>query len=108
MRIEDIDKKIEQLQFLKMLCLEPIPEGSSLDTIIYKKYLEIESVKNVAKWLNDQGYRIESPATGEKIKYHENDVSARIKDKKADVREDLKGVVQKLFLKNKKMKRRYL
>lgn len=108
MRIEDIDKKIEGLQFLKKLCLEPIKEDENLDTKIYKKYLEVESVKNVAIWLNEKGYRIESPATGEKIKYQSNDVTARLKDKKAEVREDLKEVVQKLFLKNKKQMRRYM
>lgn len=108
MRVEDIDKKIEHLQYLKRLCLEPISDGASLDTIIYKKYLEMESVKNIAKWLNDKGYRIASPATGEMIKYQSNDITARLKDKKAEVREDLKEIVQKLFSKNKKQMRRYM
>lgn len=108
MRIEDIDKKIEHLQFLKKLCLEQIEEDDNLDTKIYKKYLEVENVKNVAIWLNEQGYRVESPATGEKIKYQSNDVTARLKDKKAEVREDLKEVVQKLAAKNRKQMRRFM
>ena len=107
MRIEDIDKKIEELQHLKMLCLEPILEADNFDTIIYKKYLELENVKNVAKWLNENGHKKISPSTGKLINYDENDMSARIKDKKADVREELKQVVQKLFIKNKNTKRRH-
>ena len=108
MRIEDIDRKIERLQFLKKLCLEQIEEEDNLDTKIYKKYLELENVKNVAIWVNEQGYRIASPSTGEMIKYQSNDITARLHDKKADVREDLKEVVQKLAAKNKKQMRRFM
>jgi len=106
MNIEVIDTEIEHLKYLKNLCLEEVPEGATLDTIIYKKYLKMESVKNVAKRLNDEGYRIRSPATGEQIKYQSNDITARLKDKKADVRQDLKELVQKMFMKNKKQIRR--
>ena len=106
----DIEKSYKRIYFLELLVKldqEPIYEDDNLDTIIYKKYMDLENVSNVAKWLNEQGYRLESPVTGEMIKYKSTDISTTLTDKKIDVRADLKEAVQQLFIenKNKAMKR---
>lgn len=66
---------------MRKLLLEEISANATLDTIIYKKYLELESAKEVAIWLNNAGYRKESSSRGNKVKYDSNDITARIKDK---------------------------
>lgn len=86
---------------MKELLIEEIPPNATLDTIVYKKYLEIESVKEVADWLNSKGYRKKNPNTGNDIKYISNDVTERLKDKNAQVPTELKECVKKLFAKHK-------
>lgn len=102
MKVEEIDLKIAELEKLKNMLLEGIHENDSLDTIIFKKYLELENVAQIASWLNELGYRIKSSSTDNMIKYNSNDITARIIDKHADVRADIKETVQKLFKQHKK------
>ncbi|MHC1749459.1 MAG: hypothetical protein AB9856_14400 [Cellulosilyticaceae bacterium] len=102
MDIEFIDNKIGYWENVKKLLLEELPNDASLDTVIYKKYLELENVAEVAKWLNKSGYSLISKSTGASIKYISNNVTERLEDKKADVDEELKQCVQKIFKNHKK------
>lgn len=102
MKVEEIDLKIKELEKLKELLLEEIPEDAAFELKIFKKYLELENVAQIATWLNDAGYRKRSMSTDKMIKYDSNDVTAIITNSKAGVRQDLKDIVQKLFKQHKK------
>lgn len=100
MKIEEVNKKIEQLERIKSFLEVPIEADSSMDTIIYKKYLEYENVSGVSRWLSENGYMKKSEDSTRLIKYNAADVSNSIKDKNVDVDEELKKIVKKLFKKH--------
>lgn len=102
MTIEEVNKKIKQLELIRSFLEEPIKEDDSIDTIIYKKYLEYENVSNVSKWLNEKGYTKMNEDNTKVVKYNPGDVSKSIKDKTVDVEERLKEIVKKLFNKHSK------
>lgn len=77
-----------------------IKEEDTLETIIFKKYLELESVKKVADYINQLGYRIKTQSyIGEK-KYISNDISEIIANRNCLVEKKLKNIVQFLQDKN--------
>ncbi|MCD3351228.1 hypothetical protein G8V03_09530 [Clostridium botulinum D/C] len=100
MTLEEISEKISKLQEIKDILLKPMPDNPTLEEIIYKSYLELESVTKVMKKINDLGYR--KIKKGTEIKYVTNDISDILTSKNVDVEEDLKNLVQKIFKKNKK------
>ena len=109
MKVKDIDKRINEtitkLENIKKILIkyEKINDNDNLSTIIYKKYLELESVQNVADYLNEKGYKVDSPTGGRK--YQTNDVSKYFKERKyynGLVEEELKEFVIKLFKNHKK------
>lgn len=100
MNIEDINKKVRELNKLKKLLKIIITEDDTLEEIVYKKYLELESVTIVSKYINNLGYRIN------KRKYIPNDITQIITDKKMVIKNnDLKQIVSKIFNSHKKAKR---
>lgn len=101
MTLEKVEEKIKYWQKVKELLMQELPLNASLDTIIYKKYLEIENVKVVADWINEQGYRRKNATTGNEIKYTSNDITERLKDKNAQVSSELRDCVKQLFLQHK-------
>lgn len=52
-----------------------ILDGDSLETIVFKKYLEVENVKKVADHINLLGYRIKTESYIGERKYTSNDIS---------------------------------
>ena len=100
MNIEDINKKVKELNKLKKLLKILITEDDTLEEIVYKKYLELESVTIVSKYINELGYRINNR------KYIPNDITQIITDKKLVIKnDDLKQIVSKIFNSHKKAKR---
>jgi len=103
MNIDDINKKVKELNKLKKLLKIPITENDTQEEIIYKKYLEIESVTKVAKYVNQLGYRINNR------KYIANDISSIIVDKEIVIKNnELRQIVNKIFMSHKKGKRVFL
>lgn len=100
MKLEDIENKIAKLKELKAILIRPLSNNPTLEEIIYKSYLELESVTKVMKKINNLGYR--KIKKDNEIKYTTNDISDILTSKNVDVEEDLKNLVQKIFKKNKK------
>lgn len=103
MNIEIVNEKIKELNKLKKLLNLEITEFESVEIIIFKKYLQEESVAKVAKFINDLGYRINNR------KYIANDISDVIIDKHIVINNNqLKQIVYKMFQGHKKGKRIFL
>lgn len=97
MKVEDINKRVKELNKLKKLLNTPINEDDSVEEKVFKKYLEVESVSEVAKYINALGYRIDNR------KYIANDISSMITSKNIMLKnKELQVVVMKLFKSHKK------
>lgn len=76
-----------------------IEDTDSFETIIFKKYLELENVQSVAKYINDLGYRIKTDSYVGERKYIGTDIT-EILIKDVDIEPKLKKIVQNLQDKN--------
>ena len=76
-----------------------IKDTDSFETIIFKKYLELENVQSVAKYINDLGKRVKTDSYVGERKYIGTDIT-EILIKDVDVEPKLKNVVQNLQDKN--------
>lgn len=84
-----------------------VEEGDSLETIVLKKYLVTGSVREVADYINNLGYRIKTETWAGQRKYSTNDITDII-DEANGCDQELKAVVQKTFGENYTvMMRRY-
>lgn len=105
MDIETLRNQIKEIEnTIKFIEKNKVKEGDSVETIIYKKYLEVESTKKVTEYINDLGYRKEA-ANKQGIKerkYITTDISNVLKDRSIKVDSKLKSYVMKLFNKNKR------
>ncbi|MFA9398040.1 MAG: hypothetical protein ACERKV_07230 [Clostridiaceae bacterium] len=105
MNIDSLKIQIQEIKkTIRFIENNKIVEGDSLETIIFKKYLELENTKKVTQYINDLGYR---KATSNKQgikerKYITTDISNIIRDKNTNVDKKLKVYVVKLFNKNKR------
>lgn len=72
-----------------------VKENDTLETIIFKKYLELENVKRVADYINSLGYRIKTNSYIGQRKYTSNDISEIIISD-VDVEKKLKDTVKDL------------
>lgn len=105
MNIETLRNQIKKIEeTIRFIEKNKVNEEDSLETIIFKKYLEFENTKKVTKHINDLGYRkTTSNKQGIKErKYITTDISTILKDKNAKVETKLKTYVIKLFNKNKR------
>ena len=75
-------------------------KSNDINELIYIKYIELESVTEVAKKLNEEGYRVKS-ATGER-KYISNDISEVICAKNAINDKEIDLLTKELFKMHKK------
>lgn len=76
-----------------------ICESDTLETIIFKKYLEMENVQKVAEYINELGYRIKTQSYIGQRKYIGNDISEIIlSDVKVEAK--LKETVKELYSRN--------
>nr|DAY60717.1 MAG TPA: Putative integrase [Caudoviricetes sp.] len=101
MKIEYIDEQLEKYAYMKecLLKYSEIKANEALEVKIFKMYLNIESTTKIASWLNQNGYRL--PSIKGQRKYRVTDISEILNNKEADVDEELKYIVQKLFKANK-------
>lgn len=96
MNIKDIDLKIKELKELKIFINKhQVKPDDPIEELVFKKYLELESVQSVADYVNSLGRRV--VAENRTRKYISNDISKILRDKKADVDEELREYVFKLF-----------
>lgn len=95
--IQEIDKIISAID---EHC--EIAEGDTFETIVFKKYLELENVTKVAKYINELGHRIKTDSwVGEK-KYIGKDISDILMNNDIEVNQELREVVQYLHLEHYK------
>ncbi len=99
--ISEIEKRISELETLKVLILKALEsEGSSMESQVLKKYVEIQSVTDVAEFMNLQGNRIKTGGhrKGER-KFISNDIKSFIVN--ASKTDDLAILAKVLFNYNK-------
>lgn len=101
MKIDFVNKRLEYWEKVKRIIETPIEDGASLETIVFKKYLEEENVTKVANYINSLGYRKVNSNTGTAIKYIPKDVTMFLSNKNADVDKELKDLVQGISNKNR-------
>ncbi|URZ08946.1 recombinase family protein [Clostridium felsineum] len=105
MNVEVLKKQMEEIKnSIKFIQNNKIKAGDSVETIIFKKYLELESTKKVTEYINELGYRKETSnkqGVNER-KYITKDISNILKDKNVKVEARLKTYVIKLFNENKR------
>lgn len=76
---------------------------NNTDEVVFNLYILLNSVKKVADYINELGYRIETTSKQGKRKYNSNDITAIIKNKDAAVDDPVKTIaqeIQKLNYKN--------
>lgn len=77
-----------------------IKEEDTFEIIVFKKYLELENVSNVAKEINELGYRIKTDSYIGERKYNGTDITEILKRNDIKVEHELKEVVKYLQCKN--------
>lgn len=77
-----------------------INDNDNLETIVFKKYLELENVNMVAEYLKVNGYRIKTESHAGQRQYIGRDITDILIRDDVDVDEELKDVVQYLQEKN--------
>ena len=72
----EYNKKITELdRLLRVIEQGEIKEDDSFETIVFKKYIEFENVKDVADSINELGYRIKTNSYVGSRKYTNKDIS---------------------------------
>lgn len=75
-----ISNKVES--FIELVeIIKDIKEGN-FETIVFKKYIELSEVKEVTKYINDNGYRVKTGTHVGERKYIHNDISDILNNKK--------------------------
>ena len=70
-----------------------IKEDDNFETIVFKKYLELESVRAVANYINELGYRVKTDSYIGERKYIGTDITKIILSD-IDIDQELKEVVK--------------
>lgn len=94
-KMEEIEKILDAIDKYS-----EIKKDDSFENIVFKKYLQLENVKSVAKYLNDEGYRIKTYSYKGERKYIGTDVTRIILNKYAKVDDQLKDVVRLIQKRN--------
>lgn len=94
-KMEEIEKILDTIDKYS-----EIKKDDSFENIVFKKYLQLENVKSVAKYLNDEGYRIKTYSYKGERKYIGTDVTRIILNKYAKVDDQLKDVVRLIQKRN--------
>lgn len=94
-KMEEIEKILDTIDKYS-----EIKKDDSFENIVFKKYLQLENVKSVAKYLNDEGYRIKTYSYKGERKYIGTDVTRIISNKYAKVDDQLKDVVRLIQKRN--------
>lgn len=100
-----IKKYNEEMSIIKKIInvLEKFSKINEMDTfeiIVFKKYLELENVSKVAKYVNELGYRIKTNSYIGERKYNGTDITEILIKDNVKVEDELKEVVKYLQDKN--------
>lgn len=87
-KIQKIEKIINILESKSQ-----IKEDDNFETIVFKKYLELESVRAVANYINELGYRVKTNSYIGERKYIGTDITKIILSD-LDIDKELKEVVK--------------
>ena len=87
-KIQKIEKIINILENKSQ-----IKEDDNFENIVFKKYLELESVRAVANYINELGYRVKTDSYIGERKYIGTDITKIILSD-LDIDKDLKEVVK--------------
>ena len=87
-KIEKIEKIINIIEKKS-----EINDDDNLETIVFKKYLELENVREVANYINEKGYRIKTSSYIGERKYIGTDITKIIMSD-IEIDNDLKEVVK--------------
>lgn len=87
-KIQKIEKIINILENKSQ-----IKEDDNFETIVFKKYLELESVRSVANYINELGYRVKTDSYIGERKYIGTDITKIILSD-IDIDKELKEVVK--------------
>ena len=87
-KIQKIEKIINILENKSQ-----IQEDDNFETIVFKKYLELESVRAVANYINELGYRVKTNSYIGERKYIGTDITKIILSD-LDIDKELKEVVK--------------
>ncbi|GMQ60318.1 hypothetical protein AN1V17_47180 [Vallitalea sediminicola] len=102
--IGNIDNRVEELRLIKSKMLNLLDiETDNIYDLILQMYIEIQSVKMVADYINDKGFRIETEFA-DKVsirKYISNDITEIILSNTVECNTDLKQYAKTLFNYNK-------
>lgn len=89
-------------QVIKIINSFDINKTNNVDEIVFNLYILLNSVKKVADYINEIGYRIETTSKQGKRKYNSNDITAIIKNKDAMVNNEIKTIAQEIQMLNYK------
>lgn len=87
-KIQKVEKIINILESKSQ-----IKEDDNFETIVFKKYLELESVRAVANYINELGYRVKTDSYIGERKYIGKDITKIILSD-IDIDKELKEVVK--------------
>lgn len=87
-KIEKIEKIINIIEKKS-----EINDDDNFETIVFKKYLELENVREVANYINEKGYRIKTSSYIGERKYIGTDITKIIMSD-IEIDNDLKEVVK--------------
>ncbi|NFO48597.1 hypothetical protein FDB40_17225 [Clostridium botulinum] len=94
-------KKINELdRLLRVIENGEIKEDDPLETIVFKKYIEFENVKDVADSINELGYRIKTNSHVGSRKYTSKDISDILNNDSVEVEEELRESALTMFAYN--------
>ena len=95
MTIEEIEKNIE---FLSMIRLKLKEKAQSDEELIFKKYIEFESLPKLKKFIQEKGIR-----TARGTIYQPNDLSEIIQSKPKCVDKEIAELAHKIFNSNSRI-----
>lgn len=97
----EYNKKINELdRLLRVIENGEIKEDDTFETIVFKKYLEFENVKDVADSINKLGYKIKTNSYVGSRKYTSKDISDILQNDSIEVEEELRESVLTMFAYN--------
>lgn len=89
-------------QIINIISSFDINQTDNVDEIVFNLYILLNSVKKVADYINEIGYRIDTTSKQGKRKYNSNDITAIIKNKDAMVNNEIKTIAQEIQMLNYK------
>lgn len=100
---QEYESELDRInQVIKIINSFDINKTNNVDEIVFNLYILLNSVKKVADYINEIGYRIETTSKQGKRKYNSNDITAIIKNKDAMVNNEIKTIAQEIQMLNYK------